>query len=306
MSERLEPPCSEPAATPPPAGAARDPAASSSAPASRSLRVQMRARFEAQFSAASCFREDAALIGPLAGEAEPVLDALYVALAPQEPPRALHEAYALTTLLARRAALLGATPSAALVLSGALIAALREVGCPVDEAEARALAIVSVEGYCAARDERVAAELLATAARTQVAVPLGPGCFAIFLAGCHDERALAATLDRFGKQLLHDEVASCLLDVSRLVDVDAEDDALARAVANFCASALTLGVSLSVVGGSPRLRERLGRWLSRAPLHFADDFRAAQQHALASAGLTLKPKLRWPLSAWTRARGSLR
>ncbi|MET0342766.1 MAG: hypothetical protein ABW252_17295 [Polyangiales bacterium] len=266
----------------------------------------MQAAFRGHFVGAVCFREDATLVGALATEAAPVLDALHVALAPRDPPRALHEAYALTTLLARRAALLGATPSAALGLSAALIAAVREAGCAVDEAEARALAIVAVEGYCAARDERVTADLLAAAARTQVAVPLGPRCLAIFLAGCHDERALTATLDRLARQLLHDEIASCLLDVSRLLDVDAADDAFARAVASFCATALTLGAALTLIGASPVLRDRLARWLPRAPLHFADDFPAGHAHALSEAGLVLKARLRWPRAGWPRARGSPR
>ena len=256
----------------------------------------MRASFRAYFARSVAFREDAALADALSAEAEPVLEALHVALAPGGPSGALHEPYALATLLARRAALLGATPSTVLTLAAALGAGLADGGGVTPDAElGRALSIVCIEGYCGARDERIECVLLAAAAQAQVAVPLGPRCLAIFLAGRHDERALGETLDGFARRLLHDEIVSCLLDVSRLAQLDAPDEALARAVANFCALASTLGVSLTICGASAALRARFAQWLrGGAPPRYARDYADAQAHALAQAGLVVKPRWPWP------------
>ena len=265
----------------------------------------MRACFRARVAAGAAFREDAALADALCDQAEPVLQALHVALAAGGSGESLHEPYALATLLARRAALLGATPSTALLLADALVAALVEAAGLACAAElARALSIVCVEGYCAARDERVESGLLEVAARSQVAVLLGPGCLAIFLAGCHDERALGHVLDGFARRLLHDQIASCLVDVSRLAALEAADDALARSVASFCVTASTLGVALTLLGASSALRARFAGWLHGAtPPDYADDYAEAQARALALAGLIVKSRWPWPRSRLLAGRG---
>jgi hypothetical protein len=251
----------------------------------------MRARFRATYREQARFREDSELAEVLASEAEPVLEVLRTALAPGEP-LALHEGYALLTLLARHAASLGATPGVALTLSDAIAAALREVGLEISAAHRSELTLVAVEGYCAARDERATRVLRECAAERQVAVELGPGCVGIFLAGCHDEADLTPTLERFARDLLRGDTRSCLLDVHRLEPID-ED--LARAIGRFCTHAATLGVCSFVFGASATLRAQFERWsVAGGPTLLVDEFAQARSLALAAAGLELRAVRRWP------------
>jgi hypothetical protein len=273
----------------------------------------MQALFRAHYLRLARFREDGRLADELASEAQPVLEALHTAFAPADGPRALHEPYALLNLLARRAATLGATPCVALALPTAIALALRAADVRVDSALEHELAIVSLEGYSAARDERVTGELRQAIAERQVAVRLGPRCIAIFLAGVHDEPELTPTLDRFARELLRGDVQSCLLDISRLHPMD-ED--LARALGRFCGQAGTLGVCTFLVGASAALRDQFDRWsvvtvasnsssasipvasIGGAPAGagtttFVDDYELAQTRALAAAGLALRARRNW-------------
>jgi len=250
----------------------------------------MRACFCLRYERGARFREDRVLVGALACEAEPVLEALYVAFTPHEGPRAVHESYALLSLLGRRAALLGATPGAAIAIVEAVCAALREVGAALDPALVSELSVVVVEGYCLGRDERITRELRETSAQSQVAIELGRGCIAIFLGGLHAECDLAPELERHARELLRADAKSCLLDVSRLVRIDEE---LARALGRFCAIAGQLGVTTFVVGASAWLREQFAGWpLVRDAATFVDEYDRAQALALAAAGLHLKRR-RW-------------
>ncbi|MEY4511406.1 MAG: hypothetical protein RLZZ450_3528 [Pseudomonadota bacterium] len=273
----------------------------------------MQALFRERYLRLSRFREDGRLADELTTEARPVLEALHTAYAPADGPRALHEPYALLNLLARRAATLGATPCVALALPTAIAAALRSADVVVDSDLEHELAIVSLEGYSAARDECVTGQLRQTIAERQVAVRLGPRCVAIFLLGEHDEQQLTPTLDRFARELLRGDVQSCLLDISRLDPIDEE---LARALGRFCGQADTLGVSTFLFGASAALREQFDRWsvvttvrhASPPALHaasiegalpsagttaFVDDFELAQSRALAAAGLSLRARRNW-------------
>lgn len=273
----------------------------------------MQALFREHYMRLARFREDGVLADELATEARPVLDALHTAFAPTDGPRALHEPYALLNLLARRAASLGATPCVALALPAAIAAALRAAEVLVDSALEHELAIVSLEGYSAARDERVTGQLRQAIAERQVAVRLGPRCVAIFLAGEHDEHELTPTLDRFARELLRGDVQSCLLDISRLHLIDEE---LARALGRFCGQADSLGVSTFLFGATPSLRDQFDRWSvvtaprpsSPAVAHdasirgalasagttaFVDDFELARTRALAAAGLSLRARRNW-------------
>jgi len=266
------------------------------------------ARFRAHYLRAARFREDTALADELVAEAAPVLEVLAdaFAFASGSGPRALHEGYALLNLLARKAALLGATPSVALALPSAIAATLRELGCFVDSSFDDELAIVALEGYCAARDERAGDTLRRHAAEHQVALKLGPRCVGLFLAGQHDESDLSPTLERVARDLLRGDALSCLLDISRLHPVDEE---LARALGRFCAHAATLGVCTFVFGAQAGLREQFRQWsLTDTVTSFVDDYPLAQTQALAAAGLAMRPHSRWA-PRWARlffpARGAL-
>lgn len=251
----------------------------------------MRARFLEHYQGAARFREDRALAEALCEEAEPVIDVLSTTYAPPEGPRSVHEGYALLNALARRAASLGATPSVALTLPSAIAEALRVGGVVVDPSLEAELAIVSLEGYCAARDERLTQELRAAAASHQIAVELGPRCLGIFLVGRHEEPDLGPTLDQLARELLRRDAQSCLLDVSRLELVDEE---LARSVGRFCIHGATLGVCTFVYGASALLREQFERWsLTSVATSFVDDYDLAQTQALAAAGLVVRRRRRW-------------
>jgi hypothetical protein len=262
----------------------------------------MRTSFRDHYANAARFREDGALAEELTREAEPVLDVLHTAFAPSEGPRALHEGYALLNLLARRAATLGATPAVALTLAQAIVAGLRSVDVPVERSLEDDLGVVAVEGYSAARDELVTRELRESAARHQVAVPLGPRCVGIFLAGRHEESDLAPTLDGLARDLLRADAQSCLLDLSRLAPIDEE---LARALGRLCAHATTLGICTVVYGADAALRAQFARWsLTGATTQFVDDYELAQTRVLTAAGLVMGPRRRWT-RLFFPARGAL-
>ncbi|HEX5660693.1 MAG TPA: hypothetical protein VFX59_26050, partial [Polyangiales bacterium] len=227
--------------------------------------ASMRARFAAAYTAQARFKEDVQLAGALAREAEPVLEVLAISL----QSGALHEGYALLTLLARHAASLGATPGIALTLVDAIAAAL-EPTLIIDRRQRDELTVVALEGYCAARDERSTRLLRETAAEHQVAVQLAPGCVGIFLAGSHDESDLGPTLERFARDLLYAGTRSCLLDLTRLEKPIGED--LARALGRFCGQAATLGVCSFVLGAPPTLCDQFTRWeVSGGPVLMVDD-----------------------------------
>jgi hypothetical protein len=259
----------------------------------------LRAIFRERYLSEARFREDGDLADALAQEAEPVLEVLATALRPGIGEPALHEGYALLTLLSRHAAGLGATPGAALAVASALAAAVRRHGGQIDRAREDELALVVMEGYCAARDERATKLLREANAERQVAVELGRGCHAIFLAGSHQEADLVPTLERFARDLLHAETRSCLLDVSRLSPLD---DDLARALGHFCAQAATLGVCSFVTGAPARLRDQFERWSivggrpGDRPTMLVDDFVEARDLALAAAGLQVRERAPW--SRW--------
>lgn len=250
----------------------------------------MRASFRAHYVRHTTFREDAALLDTLEAEAEPALQELFLAYAQRINP-APHEAYALLTLLARQAASLSATPSAALALVGALTEALAGAGVALDEGSRRELEIVVLEGYCAARDERVTAELRRVAADCQVSFLLAPRCLAFFLAGRHEADDLRPTLEAMGRRLLREDARSCLLDISGLGALDEE---LARAVGHFCAGAATLGVATFLVARGDGLRVQFESWgVGRGTTHFLEDTGRALALALAAAGLELRPLRPW-------------
>jgi hypothetical protein len=276
--------------------------------------VAMRASFREHYARSVTFKEDGALLDQLDVEAEPVLEALFTAFAPGQGVEAtaalthspvaiapsLHEAYALLGLLARRAATLGATPSTSLALIDALVAGVGSAGVALPANTRRELAVVAVESYCAARDERVTAQLRRIAAERQVALTLAPHCSAIFLAGRHEASDLQPTLESMARELLREDARSCLLDLSRL---EPPEEELARALGHFCASGSTLGVAIFIVGSRDPLREQFERWgVARGACLFVDDFRQARELALAAAGVQVRPLRQWARLLQRRSR----
>src|SRR5690606_31258090 len=112
----------------------------------KSIQAMLRT-FEQAYRAEVPFREDGDLGQDLAAEVRPVLEALSEVASASVESKHLHEAYALLTLLARRAGLLGATPSAALGLLSAIVAGLEAGAVTVPPPLQRELCMVVVEGY---------------------------------------------------------------------------------------------------------------------------------------------------------------
>ena len=251
----------------------------------------MRDAFREHYAQSARFREDRALADELTLEAGPVLEALFTACALPASQRVLRESYALLNELCRRAAGLDATASVAVTLPDAIAHALDAVGRALEPSLLQDLSVVAVEGYCAGRDERATRLLRTRAAEQQALVRLGPRCCTIVLAGRHEQADLEPTLEGFARTLLRDDIAGCLLDVSRLT---VEDEELARALGRFCLQAATLGVRTAVVGASSLLCEQLTSWTAEDLLtSCVDDYDRALRQTLSAAGLLLRPRRRW-------------
>jgi anti-anti-sigma regulatory factor len=264
----------------------------------------MLAAFEARLEGALPFREDAALLRELGPELRPVLETLacayvgpvldesFAAAGGQRAGRGggrvasmAHEGFALFNLLARRAGLFGATPSAMPALARGVVSALQAAGCQLMPEEREDLLLIALEGYAAGRDELRARELRRDNADDQVACELAPACFAIFLAGAPTSERLEALLDELSRRLFRAEARSVLLDLSRLADPD-EDGA--RALLGFITTLGSLGTQVFSCGA-----EQLDAWRERLGLHAlgaqaATSFDAARDGALAAAGYELR------------------
>jgi anti-anti-sigma regulatory factor len=250
------------------------------------LAVMLRA-FDARLERALPFREDAALLRELGAELQPVLQTLACAYAvpADSGASAAHEGFSLFNLLARRAGLLGATPSAAPALARGVVSALEAAACQLSAAQRDDLLLVALEGYAAGRDERRARELCRDGADDQVSCELAPGCFAIFLAGAPAGERLEPLLDELSRRLFRADARSLLLDLSRLSDLDEEG---ARALLHFGATLGGLGTQVFLCGA-----ERLDAWRERLGLpelgaHSEARFEAARDAALGAAGYELR------------------
>lgn len=247
---------------------------------------------EAAYAGAVPFVEDRACAPELAREAAPVLHALLSSrsLGAPEDARALehHEALALVLLLGRRAGALGVTPTAALALVRALSAALESVGSPVGAEFTAVVAALVMEGYVAAREERLSNLSAAQAADALPTLRLAPKCLALVLSGEHEPERLRDVVDRFGRALFAADARACVVDLSGLRRPSAPlaAEAFAADVA-----ARMLGVTCIFCGVSPA-------WLdaakaARVPLEvlaLEPTFEVALARALELAGYALKPE----------------
>jgi hypothetical protein len=252
------------------------------------IQAMLRA-FEQAYAAAVPFREDGALGADLTTEVRPVLEALADIQGADGEPR--HEAYALLTLLGRRAGVLGATPSAALGLLAALLEGLASVGHRVAPGERDQLAMVLLEGYCVGRDERVTRGLKRANTDGQVWLRLAPRCYAGFLAGAVEADAAEQVLDAWARALLQHDARSCVLDVTR-VQAD-HPEPPARPVVSFCHTAFSLGVGVHLVRPHPELFSALvevGLYESRATVF--DSFEAALAAGMRAVGYALSGRRR--------------
>ena len=251
--------------------------------------------FSASLAGAMPFREDSALVPELTAEVRPVLEALLRGYAIEhgkaQQGSAQHEGFALLRLLSRRAALLGATPTAALALARAIEGALLEHGVLRSNQEREHLEIVVVEGYSAGRDELREETLRHLAADTQVWFALAPRCYVICLAGSHHPEQLDQSLDGIARALFRADARAVVLDLGRLV---ADDEDSARSLVSFVHTLRGLGADVLLCGAGTGL----GAWFERLRLaqsgvERCDSFGAALTRALALCGYELRSRGRF-------------
>jgi hypothetical protein len=234
------------------------------------------------------FREDAALAGDLAKEAVPVIDALGFAIAAAGgDPLALEfrEGLAMGALLGRRAAMQRATPSVALALVDALVAALGAIDRAPAPKVVEALRSVVVEGYCAAVEEHVRGEAARRAAEALAPSRIAPQVWAIVVAGEHAPETLAEALDRAGRALLDADARACLVHLA-LASRPSED--LAAEIFAFDATAKLVGAQCVFSGVTPEWRAAARPRLDPDPLAIEETLEKGLERALATAGVELR------------------
>ena len=171
--------------------------------------------FDQAYRSGVPFAEDRVLGPDLVHEVAPVLETLARALHADENT-GCHEAYALLTLLGRRAGVLGATPTAALVVLRAMVTALEGAGIQPGAALREELTMVLLEGYCGGRDERMGSEFRKSMLRSQVSLRLASRCRYLALSGPLDPEALEQVFEEAAREFLREDARACLLDLTRL------------------------------------------------------------------------------------------
>lgn len=236
-------------------------------------------------------RCDRELADALALEARPVAEALLEGLAgtASADPHSgeLREAIAMASLLGRRAADLGATPSGTLTL----IATLTELASREDP---RALEVldslreVAIEGYVAAREERMEREAAQRTADAIAILEPVSGCLVIALAGQQDADELERVLEEAGRRLLERNAKACVVDTGQLRQADADR---ARQVFAFDATCRMLGVACIFASVAPEWR-RAARdaGFDTDALRLAPDFATGVAMALEACGLELRSR----------------
>jgi hypothetical protein len=247
------------------------------------------ARFGELLAASAAIEADRALASELAIEARPVAYALLEGIAGVDriEPRApeLREAIALASLLGRRAAILGATPTAAVRIAEHLLAAIPEANAG---SLLEALSGACIEGYVAAREDVAEERASARAAAAIPIVELAPGVFAIFPAGVQEPEQLERVMDELGRRMLERDARACVVHVAGVQELDRERAAQIFAAQSTCSM---LGV-YCVFSGIDHAWERAAREarIDLREVVVETDLHAALRGALARAGYELSTK----------------
>jgi hypothetical protein len=260
------------------------------------------------------FREDRAQAEELAREAVPVVDALVVGLraaggcGPESV--ALREALAMVGLLGRRAGELGLTPTAVLALPAALgagVAAARATALDakggvasqavkrdmpdedglVEGALADAVRAVALEGYVAAREERLLEERAARAASAVDLLWIAPGCALLALCGHHSAEHLHGIVERAARALLVGGGRSLVVSLRGLGEASPTAAAEVFAIADLAAM---LGVTTVFCDVDRSWLEAAAPHVDVAMLRLAKDTAEAVAIALDAAGVRLRAK----------------
>ncbi len=194
------------------------------------------------------FRTDRQLIDEIAEEARPAIQSLLLALdmesGDDETSLDFHEGVAMTMLLGRRVALLGATPGASVGLSDALRMALEEIG-PLPGALFQALREACAEGFVRGREEHLQRAWAEQAALAIPTLRIGPQSLALVLTGTHEPEVLEEVVEAFVRQLFRSEAVAAIIDVSGLVALEAGQVA---AILGAASGAAIVGATLCVSG----------------------------------------------------------
>jgi anti-anti-sigma regulatory factor len=235
------------------------------------------------------FKEDRESAEELAGEAASVLDALRVGFEAvgDDLSRPAHgEGLAMSTLLGRRAADLGLTPTAAVALGEGLAEALKSCSITLSEEHRRALTAVLLEGYCAARGDRFR-EGAARRARACIApTRVAPACYSLSLRGEHTRVLVHDIADELGRALLRGEAKGCVVDLRGLVDPDPDGTAALTALLDVLGM---IGCECALVAPSEEWGEALSKVrLDGAPMTIFSTYEEGLRHALDAAGLEIR------------------
>jgi hypothetical protein len=250
------------------------------------------ATLAAVYLRSASFVQDRACAAELAREAGPIVDSLLRSFARGVPDDASdhehHEALAMTVLLGRRAGALGVTPTAMLAIVPALGEALASVGAPLGGKLTAVLGALALEGYVAAREERLVEVAAATAADAQPILKLAPRCLALVLSGEHEPERVRDVVETFGRALFKADALACVVDLTGLRGPSPQ---LAAEVFAADVGARMLGALCVFCGASPAWLEAATS--ARVPLEvltIEPSFEAALARALEVAGYSLKPE----------------
>ncbi|MGE0787552.1 MAG: hypothetical protein AB7S26_17895 [Sandaracinaceae bacterium] len=257
-------------------------------------------RLDARWSDSLALSRDRDRSRELTREARPLLEALIEGIASCDEADAerpeLRESLALASLLGRRAAALGATPTATSRLADALLAAVPEaapIAGPIRE--------VMLEGFLAEREDDAEARGAARAAGAIALVEIASGCFLLPVAGDQDADRLEARLEEIGRALLERGAIALVVHVGGLGVADPERAARLFGVHETCAF---LGVRCHFAEvGEPWLVAARERGLATDDLTIHARFADALDRALDEAGHALGPKRGWVrLTSWLARR----
>lgn len=185
--------------------------------------VDAQQAFCSAYVAAVTLDEDRAAAEELAREATPALEALrrWVQMDPAAQDNLLRsEALAMVSLLGRRAARLGISPSAALALVEGLMASVANAGLPL-EAAARSLRAVCLEGYVAASAERVQELRASQWVEQQAMVEFVAHGLLLLPSGISEPAQLSELGERFVRALFRHEARVGWMDLSALAEPSA-------------------------------------------------------------------------------------
>jgi hypothetical protein len=236
---------------------------------------------------------DRALVGVLAVEAAPVIEALSSGLDCSSRPEAraheLREGLTLTRLLGRRAEELGASPTAASAVASALVAELCAAVGPLDPL-ADDLRAVLCEGFVEAREERTSAGVGRRLAEAIPVLEVLPRCTAVLPRGSHDTDELERVLEQVGRRCLERETRVCLVDLGRAAELDEETVRRYLTLHSSCAMLGVRCIFTAVPEGWLAAARACG--VNLEPVSIASDFEAGLRVAAELSGLSLRPRSR--------------